>query len=97
MYSRFIFFFNPSKSIAMKEKREYLSKNIRFFVDKHIEEADPKYKQERILFDEETKAKLSEDKIFIRRNSLRKTDFKLTEELNMMLEMHDDNNKNEKY
>jgi hypothetical protein len=88
MISRFQFFFNPSRSRALKQKRKSLSENIKKIVDAHIEEVDPKYKQERILFNEESEAQLSEEKILIRRNSRRKSSVHMNNEIEAALEMN---------
>lgn len=93
MISRFQFFFNPSRSRALKEKRQYLSDNIKRIVDKHIEDVDPKYKEERILFNEESAAQLSEEKILLRRNSRRKSSVIMNNEIEAALQM----NKEQKY
>lgn len=93
MNSRFLFFFNPSKSRSLKEKRQSLSENIKKVVDSHIEEVDPKYKKERILFKEETEAELSEERILIRRNSKRKSSLIMNNQIEEALEM----NKEQKY
>ncbi len=74
------------KSRALKETRNNLSKNIKNIVDTHIEAVDPKYKEERILFREETEKNYNEKTILIRRNSLRKSNQNLSEEIQVALE-----------
>jgi len=94
MFARFLFFFNPSKSRALKAKRNHLSEDIKKIVNSHIEEVDPKYKEERILFNEESAADLSEEKILIRRNSRRrKSSVVMSNEIEAAIEM----NKNQKF
>ncbi len=87
MISRFLFFFNPNKSRALKQKRQQLSDNLKKVVDMHIEDVDPKYKQERILFNEESQAQLSEEKIFLTRNSRRKSSEELNNVIKAAIEM----------
>jgi hypothetical protein len=94
LISRFIFFFNPYKSIALKEKRNNLSNDILELVNKHIDNVDPKYKKERILYRTEAEENLSEERIIIRRNSLRKTSNLLNEHVKQVI---NDIEKNKKY
>jgi len=94
LISRLIFFFNPYKSIALKEKRINLVKNILELVDKNMDKVDPKYKNERILYRLETEENLSEERIFIRRNSIRKVSSLINEHV---IEAIDESEKNKKY
>lgn len=81
MMLRLVFFFNPSRSRHLKDKRKALAENIKKIVDKHIEEADPKYKMERILFNQEAEENMQEEQIFIRRNSNRRIKTNLNKDL----------------
>ena len=94
LISRFIFFFNPYKSRALKEQRNNLVKDILEMVDKYMEIVDPKYKNERILYRQESEENMTEERIFIRRNSMRKTSSIINEQV---AEVIDESEKDKKY
>jgi hypothetical protein len=94
LISRLVFFFNPYKSKALKENRINLSNDILSLVNKHIDNVDPKYKQERILFSNENKDNLSEERIIIRRNSMRKSSNLLNEHVLQAINESEKNKKN---
>ena len=83
--SRLVFFFDPNKSIALKEKRMNLVKDLLELVNKHIENVDPKYKKERILYNHENEEKMTEERIFIRRNSMRRSSNNLGEQVRQVI------------
>jgi hypothetical protein len=68
--SRFLYFIYPNRILKLKDHREHLVKEILDFVDTHINEVDPKYEKERILFNKEKGE--SEKNILIQRNHARK-------------------------
>ncbi len=93
MIARFLFFLYPNKSRALKAKRKSLSQEIKNIVDSYIEQVDPIYKEERILFNEENAAELSEENILVKRNSRRKSSSIINEEVDEALKM----NNNQKF
>ena len=97
LISRIIFFFTPYKSKALKEKRNNLVKDILELVDKYMETVDPKYKKERILYRQEAEENMSEERIFIRRNSMRKTSISQREKVIEAIEAIDESEKDIKY
>lgn len=94
LISRLVFFFNPYKSRSLKETRIKLVKDILELVEKHMDNVDPKYKKERILYRHESDENMSEERIIIRRNSMRKTSNLLEEQV---IEAIDESEKKEKY
>jgi hypothetical protein len=86
MISRFIYFLYPKNILKLKSQRETLAGEVLEFVNTHIKDADPKYDEERILYQDETKLGAKENDELIRRNSLRKIKQHLTEEISTVLE-----------
>lgn len=86
MVSRFIYFISPRNILKLKKQREILSRDVLDFVNQHIRDADPKYEQERILFQSETQKGEDESNILLRRNSRRKMKKELQDEVRNVIE-----------
>ena len=69
LYTRFLYFLFPKKITELSKTRESLSCQVHEFIDKHISEVDPKYKEDRILFRE---AIVNERDYLFKRNIIRK-------------------------
>jgi len=78
MMSRFLYFVYPKKIVKLKNQRENLTNELMEFVDKNINEVDPKFQDERIIL---MKKNENEKDELIRRNSQRKSKKHMIEEL----------------
>lgn len=85
MLSRFLYFVQPKKIVKLKLQRETLVQSVLGFVDKHIREVDPSYEEERILFKKEIDSGESDKSIMMKRNSIRRTSRKISNEVSNIL------------
>jgi len=76
IYSRFVYFIFPEKVIKLRETRRKLHEDVKSYIDTHITEVDPNYKEDRILFGEDReidkKDERNEMDIIIEKNLKRK-------------------------